>query len=97
MTAQQRDTAGRWMPSLVTLVIQLIALGIFVGRTEAHFSNSEIHMPLAQRLEIFQPRKEADAANMHHEASAADIKASILRLEAKVDRLLAEKGIAQAP
>ena len=94
MSTAQKERFEKWLPSLVTLAIQIAAVSYWGGTitsrlstVEEHVHSETVHTPMAKKVELFVTRAEFTAEKATH----ADDRISMRSIEAKLDRLI-ERG-----
>ena len=91
MSSAQKETLQKWLPSLLTLLIQLVAISYWggtissrVSSIEAHANSETIHTPMAKKVEMFVTRTEFVA----EKDARADDRITMRTIETKLDRLI---------
>lgn len=94
MSTAQKETLQKWLPSLLTLLIQLVVISYWGGTIssrmttmEAHAHSETIHTPMAKKIDMFVTRTEFAA----EKNARADDRITMRTIETKLDRLI-ERG-----
>lgn len=102
MSTQAKEALSKWVPILITVLINVVTIGYWGGRIEARVTSIEnhahdevVHMPLAKKFETFVPRTELTAMKSSRDLEIAEMKsdnkAAFFAINAKLDRLI-ERG-----
>jgi hypothetical protein len=86
MSNTQRDSILRWLPIAVTILTNLIIVAYGYGQI-----NQRI-VPLEKYIEDAPTRNEFNQRNATRDREIEDLKDRIVRMDAKLDRLLERHG-----
>ena len=86
MSTTQRENVLRWLPTLITIVINLIFVGYVYGKMEQRIVPIEKHVDAAQVS--FVSRAEWTVSRQSRDREISDLNTRLERIENKLDRAL---------